>query len=464
MSLEVSTSKMEDGGPERTTSRRITDWVNLNYLREKTKKSFFIALNIWLKYVYEGEDVASKRVGHRLWKEEEELKIEAEKRITEIEDGIEKYFSELDGRDFLDDYKRFIHWQKKEGYANLTIRGRSNTVKLFFHRQKDPRCKIDDEDWAQMKGGLIPKSTRASTQDDILTKEQLKIVLQHGSIHLNAMVLFLLSSGMRVGAAVQLLMSDIDLYKDPPEVVIPHEITKFQTGGRVMWFSEEAREAIILWHKVRAFKTVKPAGQGVYDKDLVFNYTKGNFAMLWNKALAKADGKDNPVVLAKKDYSTKSDVHIYHVHTLRKFFRTNMAVEGTHKGLSGVPTDIVDAWLGRKAYLGEYVRLGRKRMAEIYKENMHVVTIHDVSMGEKATKRYKEMEEISRNLAKRTKELEDQTKIDSSFVDFIGGQLDIPEIASAVNLEDKKNIIIQNITQKKSELAQLKRDLVSARE
>jgi len=269
---------------------------------------------------------------------------------------------------------------------------------------------------------------------------------------------------MRIGATVQLKMGDIDLYKEPPEVVIPNEITKFQTGGRVMWFSEEARDAIILWHKVRAFKTLKPAGLGEYNKDLVFNYSKENFTGLWNKTLAKADGKDNPAVLAKKDYSTKAAVHIYHVHTLRKFFRTNMGVEGTYKGLSGVPTDIVDAWLGRKGYLSEYVRLGRRRMAEVYKENMHVVTIHDVSMGEKATKRYKEMEEISRNLAKRTKELEDQTKVDSSFVDFIGGQLGIPEIARAVNLEEKKNMIIQNITQKNSELAQLKRDLVSARE
>ncbi len=374
MSSHVSPSNVEYG------HGRIKNWVDKNYVNQHTKDSIYAALKMWVRFKY-GENSVTDFSGYPFAdrQNKEKVKRDVEKRRNEIEELVERYLSELNEGDFLTDYKDFIHWLRNNGYASLTIHGRISKVKIFFGRQ-DARCKISDEDFAQLKRTLIPKSTRASTQDEILTKEQLKVLLLYMSIHLKAIVLFLLSTGARIGAVCQLKMSDIKLYSDPPEVNIREEYTKAQVGGRVMWFSYEARDAIKEWHKTRKSSS-KRGTHGDYDEKLVFNYSRRNFTGRWNRILAKADGKDNPVVFAKRDPSTKMEMHIYHGHTLRKFFRTNMGLEGTYRGKSGVPDMIVHAWMGHKAYLSEYDRLGNKGMADIYKENMHVVTVYEDGRG-----------------------------------------------------------------------------------
>ena len=391
MSLEASELprarailKVEDGPA--LAPGRMTKWLDDNYSINVSKGPYVVALKNWIISIY-GRDSVGNYEGLKYGKDKGILKRNKEKRIQEIEAGIEKYFRDLDKRDFLVDYKKFIHWMREEEYANLTIRSMCSKVKLFFGRQ-DPRCKIDDEDWSQIKRNLLPKSTRAATQDDILTKEELRRVLRYLSIHGRALALFLLSTGARIGASCKLKMRDLHLYEYPPRVNIREEYTKGQVGGRVMWFSYEARDAIQEWHEDR--KSRKKAGGGTFlinpkakevnPEDLVFNYKPKVFNEHWNAGLMKADRGKKPAVLARRDPSTKKRIHVYHTHTLRKFFRTNMGFEGTWKGRSGVPDVIVHGWMGHKAYLEEAYARGNKRMAEIYKENMNVVTIYEVDL------------------------------------------------------------------------------------
>ena len=420
-----------------TKPRHLTDWLERNYPKKRTRDYFQISLKNWIKCFY-GKESVTNYLGSNINQDREKVKRNVEERINEIEEGIERYLNELDDRDFTNDFKTLLNWARNEGYANIYIRTMSTAAKVFFARQ-DPRCKINDEDWADIKRTLIPKSTRAATQDDILTKEKLRMVLQHISIHGKALALFLLSTGTRIGEACQLKMDDINLYSDPPEVNIREEYTKGEVGGRVMWFSEEAKNAIIEWHKIRPFKK-KCGGFGSYDEKKVFNLTRNDFTKMWNRALRRADGRRVPPVLAKRDPSTKRRLHVYHVHTLRKFFRTNV-------GLAGVPDMVVHAWMGHKPYLSTYDKLGKRRMAEIYKDHMDVVTVYEVDIDEKARIKYKETVEKAEKLAKQTIE-------DNVFIDMVGGQLDVP-----VNLsvEEKKNIIIYKI-------AQIKVDLARARE
>ena len=249
MSFEESTPKVED------TPRRFTEWLDRNYTKKATITQYYTTLTVWLRYIY-GNGIVSKFIFQGFDTDTEIRKRNKENRINEIESGIERYFSEFDDRNFLNDFKGFIQWQIKEGYANQSIRGQSNRVKLFFGRQSQ-LYKIGDEDWAQIKRTLLPKSSRAATQDEILTKEQLKIVLQQASLHCRSLAYFLLSTGARLSAACQLKMEDIDLYADPPEVNIREKYTKGEVGGRFMWFSHEARDAIIAWHKNRKGKKMK---------------------------------------------------------------------------------------------------------------------------------------------------------------------------------------------------------------
>ncbi|GAH06918.1 unnamed protein product, partial [marine sediment metagenome] len=135
-------------------------------------------------------------------------------------------------------------------------------------------------------------------------------------------------------------MEDLHLEADPPWVNIREEYTMGEVGSRIMWFSYEARDAIVEWHKLR--KTIKkPGGHGLYDENLVFNYTQDAFSAGWIAVLRRGDGGQKPPQFAKRDPSTKIRMYVYHPHTLRKWFRTNMGLEGTYKGHSGVPDMIV---------------------------------------------------------------------------------------------------------------------------
>lgn len=355
--------------------RRVTNWLNVNYPNERTRFNYYHSLRLWITFIYgENSVVILKDQIYRSHREK--LKGDKEKRIKKVEEGIERYFSDLDKRDFLNDYKGFIRWMLKNENASLTIRNRCATNKYFFERQKDKRCKIDKDDWAQIKNTLLPKSTRPSTKDQILTKEQLMTILPHLSIHGKAMTLFLLSTGARIGESCQLRMSDIHLDDDPPWIDILEKYTKGKVGGRKMWMSFEASDAIKDWHFTRTKIDKAGPNAGPYDKDSALNYTPKSFNDHWNRALVLADRGADPPVLAKRDNSTKRRVHVFHTHTLRKFFRTNMGVKGTYEGKSGVQDMVVHAWMGHRKYLETYDKLGDE-MSEIYKENMNVVTVRE---------------------------------------------------------------------------------------
>ncbi len=458
MSLEASTTKVEDG-PELAPGR-MTKWLDDNYKIEKTRESFVHVLKNWIRFIY-GKDSVGNYTGI---KHPTIIKRNTEKRINEIEAGIERYFSDLENRDFLKDYKGFIQWMQNEDYANLTIRMRCSKAKIFF--KQDPRCKISDDDWKQIKSRLLPKSRRASTQDKILTKPQLKRVLQHSSVHGRALALFLLSTGARIGESCKLKMEDIDLDSDPPQVNIREKYTKSHVGGRVMWFSEEARDAIVEWHKARIGRMKPGAGRGYFiaddkagliagDKagpeDLVFNYSVDIFQTHWNWCLARADKGEDPPVLAKRDTSTKIRIHIHHVHTLRKFFHTNMKQ-------SGVPPDTVHAWMGHQAYLAAaYDREEQGDLSEIYKEHMDAVTVHEVGLDEKTRAEIKEAIERADKLAK-------QVTVDGAYIDMVGDQLGAfvglsENVIEALSGKEKWTLIINKAAQLKADAARSSKEM-----
>ena len=65
------------------------------------------------------------------------------------------------------------------------------------------------------------------------------------------MILFLVSSGARIGEILQLRIEDFDLEADPQRVYICKEITKGGMGGPTTYFSYEARDAITDWLRIK---------------------------------------------------------------------------------------------------------------------------------------------------------------------------------------------------------------------
>jgi len=178
--------------------------------------------------------------------------------------------------------------------------------------------------------------------------------------------------------------------------------------------SYEARDALKEWFRIKDTrrkrikdkntKSPKRRSYDFYPKNMVFGFEPHNFSFMWRLALKKAG-------LDQRDPTTKLHYYIYHIHTLRKFFRTNM-------GLAGVKDFVVHAWQGHKAYLSQaYDRLSKEEMAKQYLDHMDAVSIYDVSV---------DVTSFKEKLASMSQQLETQKK-DRSLVEALLTEHGIPD-------------------------------------
>jgi len=328
----------------------LTEWLENNFRNKGTKEQYKVALLNFLQSFYSENEYTS---------------------INQTDEGVGRYLKEKE-RNFLDDLKKMVRFMDSKGYAPSTINGTVTVVRVFFEEHGH---EIPKKEWKQLRR-LLPTSA-AITQDKILTKEQMRRVLAHLPINGRAIAFFLLSSGSRTGETLQLKKENLDLDADPPEASFRATTTKKGVGGRTVFMSYEARDAVKEWLALKDSR-FKTGGYGKYAKDLVFGSSGRGFQAMWNLALKKAS-------LALRDSETK--IHVYHVHTLRKFFETNMS-------LAGVPNDIYEAWMGHTGYLGgAYKRYSKEQTAKIYKDHMNAVTIYGSSIDSEFMKKLNAVEE-----------------------------------------------------------------------
>lgn len=359
---------------------RLREFLRKKVRTERTRLQYLVSLLCFLKSVY-GETRYPDFKGKK-WKKELEGKDAKQERLSIIERDIEAYFKELkeNRRSFLDDFNDFVVWLNENGYAPKSCHPISSMVKKFFDRQG---YEISKKDWEDLRGLLAPNKPR--TQDKILTKEEARSVLSHLNIYMRALSLLLISTGARIGAALQLKINDLDLDADPPQVNIRQQYTKKEVGGRLMWFSYEARDAIREWLKVKDSRRKRTGDP--FPKEVVFGMERRMTTYAWNNALVNAG-------LGQRDESTKIRVHVYHIHTLRKFFSTKMSE-------ALIPESVIHAWQGHSAYLEkEYKRHGVKKLAELYKNHMAAVSIYVSDQEIAQTQVRIKMEELDKYMAK----------------------------------------------------------------
>jgi integrase len=228
---------------------------------------------------------------------------------------------------------------------------------------------LPDGFWKDLKRrrkGL--RSRRALTIDVAPTAENLKKVLMRCPIHGRALFLTLASSGMRIGDVVELHIEDLHFNQELPDGTTYHEIEvldqKTETR-RVSFISFEAVEAIEEWLKQRNAYIKRASNRStlyrkaLHDDGKLFPFTSFTARQIWNIALRKAR-------LDARDRMTKR--RKFHPHSLRKFFRTKLA--GT-----GVPVDLVHAFMGHEGYLDEYRRYTKEELVRWYLKGMSAVTI-----------------------------------------------------------------------------------------
>jgi integrase len=260
------------------------------------------------------------------------------------------------GPDVTADIRKFL--ASMDGRPSKTVHTYTAAVKMFM---QDHDAKVPEEDWRKIRRrGFLPKRAKAETHDRKPTRAEIKKILNYADIKCRASVLFQVSSGARIGETLQLKEEDFKLDADPPEATIRSEYTKGGVGGRIVYFSYEARDAIRDWLKIKD-ETNRRNGQGTYKSALVFPWDESTARFMWNMAIKKAG-------LDKRDNSTNR--HVLHLHSLRKFFRSNI----------GLDVDITHALMGHTPYLDDaYLRLEQEgEIAKAYKEAMANVSIYNV--------------------------------------------------------------------------------------
>lgn len=268
-------------------------------------------------------------------------------------------------RDFFKEFKAFI---SDLDAPPKSVSLYASVVKMFLKEQKV--LELSEDEWRRIRKRQeivnIPL-----TQDRAPTKAELRVILNCLSLKGRALVLFLASSGARIGETLQIKPEDIDLESDPPKTTIRSSTTKGKRGGRTVRMSYEARDAIRDWLTVKP-SLLKKNGERFND-EFVFPFTSQTAINIWNRATRK-------VKLNQQDPETKR--YILHIHSLRKFFRSNI----------GLDFDLTNALMGHYAYLDRsYRRLKEEDIDSAYLSAMKNVSVYSVPASRK--------EEVRRALA-----------------------------------------------------------------
>lgn len=185
-----------------------------------------------------------------------------------------------------------------------------------------------------------------------------------------ALVLTLVSSGMRLNEALSLTENDIDFESNPVKITIRGTNTKTKQT-RFTFITPEAAQCVKAWLKKRDEYIALAAtrNKGVIEKgrsapkdttsDKVFPFSDNAVNSMWETAL-KAAG------LFSQD--TQTGRNQLRIHSFRAFFITQLSMAGQKV--------LAESLAGHMGYLdGAYRQIPVEQAAPVYLNIMHVVTI-----------------------------------------------------------------------------------------
>ena len=140
------------------------------------------------------------------------------------------------------DLEAFIEHEQDRGLKLSTVKLRLATVKAFLRYLIDEVVLREDVFPWKLNIKMPETLPRAMDPDDVERLLEVK-----GSVRDRAMVLMLLRTGMRIGELLNTRVSDVHMEE---QKVLLYEGAKNQRG-RVVYFSEDAREALQAWMNKR---------------------------------------------------------------------------------------------------------------------------------------------------------------------------------------------------------------------
>ncbi len=222
---------------------------------------------------------------------------------------------------------------------------------------------------------IVTPKVRPVVQDRAPTKEELRMILSYLRPWMVPTALILEASGMRVGTLSQLKMRHVNFGADPEIAVIevPPEANKTTGVGFFTCITPEARRALEAYIEQRRKRgeDVGPDSPLIKGRMSDGGAPPSSVRDGWNKALNNA-GLNKKTGQRLKDGKLVGGYYELHVHTLRKFFRSQ--VEGI------LTKSIREAFMGHitTEYLDRnYLRIPEERLIVEYRKAVPVLTIYE---------------------------------------------------------------------------------------
>jgi integrase len=165
---------------------------------------------------------------------------------------------------------------------------------------------------------LIPKGSSQAISDELIPSgEQLAKLCEYCSLLTKTVVLFMSSSGCRLGETLLIRLEELDLNHNPVRINLRAETTKTK-HKRIVFISSEAKGVLQEWLTYREAWMVTASKQGHYkhpDDRRVFPIQQSSFLSIWATAVNRAG-------LGKRDQRTKR--FLLHPHNLRKYVNISL--------------------------------------------------------------------------------------------------------------------------------------------
>ncbi|KXA95693.1 hypothetical protein AKJ65_01005 [candidate division MSBL1 archaeon SCGC-AAA259E19] len=288
-----------------------------------------------------------------------------------IDDNLDDYLQKL-RNDEADGWKRFWedlkdYWKSLSYLAPITQNNKVSAVKLFFEEHS---IKIPESEWSKFRRRKM-KPSRPITDDKAGSREEWrKIINNTVNPAGKALFLVLLSTGARIGEMLQVKTDDLDLDSEPARIHLRAEYTKKGISDRYVFLTNEAKEHLLNyleWRRGRKKRNGEP-----YDTERIFPFTRPNATKILKNAQEKAgvEEKDN-----------KTGRRRIHIHSTRKFFRSNCGLEDA----------LTHSIMGHREYLDRsYLRVNPDRAGKEFAKNMENLQVLEV--GKTSETRLRETE------------------------------------------------------------------------
>lgn len=193
-------------------------------------------------------------------------------------------------------------------------------------------------EWRKIQDEILP-ADETVVSDRMPTKEELKHLMNIGSLRDKTTILLFTSSGLRVGSLATLKLSDIQLEEEIPRIIVKRKVGRKisrKMKGFATFITPECKTMLLEYIKHR-----KNLGEKITEESPLITSDRqeelGNFlnsgyvSNHWRRLLKRSH-------LATKNGSPWHDLHL---HTLRKYFATQCTN-------AGIKTAYREFWLGHR--------------------------------------------------------------------------------------------------------------------